>query len=109
MRHSRVVIWSSLLRPAMDCLRNERISGAQDGSSANCHPKPEMGADSDHLVGLAKGVAECNFNRRNVRLYRSGISAQPNVGCLPQDLLGYRRDWRTTAADGKHAGWHGRT
>src|SRR5436305_6901517 len=83
MRHSRVVIWSSLLRPAMDCLRNERISGAHNRSSANRHPKPEVGADSDHLVGLAKCVAECNFNRRNVRVYRSGTSAQPYVGCLP--------------------------
>src|SRR5437868_13390232 len=60
---SRVVIWSSLLRPAMDCVRNERISGAHNGSSANCHPKPEVGANSDHVVGLAKCVGECNFTR----------------------------------------------
>ena len=67
----------------MDCVRDERIRRANDGSSANCHPKPEVGADRDYMVGLAKCVAECNFNRRNVRMYRSGISAQPYVGCLP--------------------------
>src|SRR5438034_11594859 len=68
---SRVVIWSSLPRPAMDCVRDEQISGAIHGSSANCHSKPEMGTNNDHVVGLTKCVAECNFNRRNVRVYRS--------------------------------------
>jgi hypothetical protein len=34
-----VVIWSSLLKPAMDGVRDERIIGENDRSSANCDSK----------------------------------------------------------------------
>ena len=73
---SRVVIWSSLPNPAMDCLRDERISGTNNRSSADCHPKSEMGTVSDRVAGFTKCIAECNLDRRHVRVYRGGPGAR---------------------------------
>src|SRR6476646_8029995 len=58
---SRVVIWSSLINPAMDCARDERISQG-NRSSPHCHPKSEMGTVSDDKAGFAKCVSECDFD-----------------------------------------------
>ena len=66
---SRVVIWSSLINPAMDCVRDERISGETNRSSPNCHPKSGIGTVSDGVAGFTKRVAECNFGCRHVRVY----------------------------------------
>jgi hypothetical protein len=66
---SRVVIWSSLINPAMDCVRDERISGETNRSSPNCHPKSGIGTVSDGVAGFTKRVAECNFDCRHVRVY----------------------------------------
>src|SRR5512132_3725972 len=48
---SRAVIWSSLINPAMDCVRDERIIGESDRSSAHCHPKSKMGTVRDSVAG----------------------------------------------------------
>src|SRR5262249_27539342 len=76
---SRVVIWSSLINPAMDCVLDERIIGESDRSSPNCYPKSEMGTGSDDVAGFTKCVAECNFDRRDVRVHRSGLVARGDV------------------------------
>src|SRR5512132_2872622 len=47
---SRVVIWSSLINPAMDCVRHERNNSESDRSSAHSHPKSKMGAGSDRVA-----------------------------------------------------------
>ena len=39
---SRIVIWSSLISPAMDRARDERISGESNQSSAHCDAKSQM-------------------------------------------------------------------
>jgi hypothetical protein len=75
----RVVIWSPLVNPAMDCVRDERIIGESNRSSAHCHPKSVMGTVSDHLAGCAKCIAECNFHCRNVCLYRGRFGAWPDL------------------------------
>jgi len=62
----------------MDCVRDERIIGESNRSSANCHPKPKMGTVSDRVVGLTECFAECNFDCRNVRVYRGGLGARPD-------------------------------
>src|ERR1700757_2178310 len=77
---SRVVLWSSLLSPAMDCIRDERIIGENDRSSANCHAKSKVGTVSDHLAGCTKCVAECNFDRRHVRVHLRRPGTWPDVG-----------------------------
>jgi hypothetical protein len=64
----------------MDFVRDERISGESDRSSAYCHPKSEMGTVSDDVAGFTKCVAECNFDCRHVRVYRSGLGASPDFG-----------------------------
>ena len=74
-RGFRVVIWSSLINPAMDCARDERFSGESDRSSANCHPKSKMGTVSDRVAGCAQCLSEYNFDCRNVRVYRDGPGA----------------------------------
>src|SRR5262249_35295049 len=76
---SRVVIWSSRINPDMDCVRDERIIGESDRSSANCHPKSQMGAISDKVAGFTKCVAECNFDCWHVRVYRGGPSGRPDL------------------------------
>ena len=75
---SRVVIWSSLINPAMDCVRDERIIGKSDRSSPYCHPKSKMGTVSDGVADFTKCVAECNFDCRHVRMYRGGLGASPD-------------------------------
>ena len=75
---SRVVIWSSLINPAMDCVRDERIIGESDRSSAHCHPKSEMGTVSDDVAGFTKCVAERNFDCWHVCVYRGGLRASPD-------------------------------
>jgi hypothetical protein len=75
---SQVVIWSSLINPAMDFIRDERIIGKNDRSSAHCHSKSEMGTVSDRVAGFTKCVAECNFDCRHVRVYRGGLGARPD-------------------------------
>jgi hypothetical protein len=75
---SRVVIWSSLINPAMDCIRDERIIGESDRSSAHCHPKSKMGTVSDDVAGFTKCVAKRNFDCRHVRVYRGGLGASPD-------------------------------
>src|SRR4029077_19964286 len=72
------VIWSSFINPAMDCARDERISGEINRSSPHCHAKSKMGTVSDRVARFAKCVSECNFYCRNVRLYRGGTSARPD-------------------------------
>jgi hypothetical protein len=72
---SRVVIWSSLINPAMDCARDEQISGESDRSPAHCHPKSQMGRVSHSVAGFTKCVAEYNFDCWYVRLYRGGRGA----------------------------------
>ena len=62
----------------MDCVRDERIIGESDRSSAHCHPKSEMGTVSDDVAGFTKCVAECNFDCRHVRVYRGGLGASPD-------------------------------
>src|SRR6266481_84413 len=76
--HSRVVIWSSLINPAMDCARDERIDGENNRSSADCHPKPKMGPVSNRVAGFTECFAECNFDCGNVRVYRGGPGARPD-------------------------------
>jgi hypothetical protein len=66
---SRVVIWSSLINPAMDCVRDERISGETNRSSPHCHAKSKMDTVSDRVAGCAQCVAERNFECRHVRVY----------------------------------------
>src|SRR5258707_11372423 len=75
---SRVVIWSSLIHPAMDCVRDERIIGESDRSSAHWHPKSKMGTVSHRVAGCAKCVSECDFDCRNVRVYCGGPGARPD-------------------------------
>ena len=75
---SRVVIWSSLINPAMDCARDERITGESNRSPAHCHSKSEMGAVSHDVADFTKCVAECNFDCRDVRLYCGGSVARPD-------------------------------
>ena len=53
----------------MDCVRDERIIRERDRSSAHCHPKSEMGTVCDDVAGVAKCVAERNFECRHVRVY----------------------------------------
>jgi len=62
----------------MDCVRDERISGESDRSSAHCHPKSKMGTVSDDVAGFTKCVAERNFDCRHVRVYRGGLGARPD-------------------------------
>jgi hypothetical protein len=62
----------------MDCVRDERIIGESDRSSAHCHPKSKMGAGSDGVAGFTECVAECNFDCRHVRVYRGGLRASPD-------------------------------
>jgi hypothetical protein len=69
-RSPELFIWSSLNNPAMDFVRDERIIGESNRSSANCHPKSEMGTVSNGVAGLTKCVAERNFDCWNVRLHR---------------------------------------
>ena len=73
---SRVVIWSSRINPDMDCVRDERNISESDRSSANCHPKSEMGTVSDDVAGFTKCVAECNFDCRMCAC----IAAGPALG-----------------------------
>src|SRR5262249_32081660 len=75
---SRVVIWSAPMNPVMDSVRDERISGESDRSPANCHPKSKVGTVSNNVAGCSKCVTECNFDCRNVRVYRSGPGARPD-------------------------------
>ena len=71
--------WSSLVKSAMDCARDERIIGESNRSPAHCHAKSEMGTVSDDVAGFTKCVAECNFDCRNVRVYRVGSRASPEL------------------------------
>jgi len=90
----RVVIWSLLINPAMDCARDERISGESHRSSTYCDSKSEMGTISNGVARFSKCVAECNFNCRNVRVYRGG----PGAGTILAIFTAYVR------AAGKIAG-----
>src|SRR5437879_6366243 len=101
---SRVVIWSSRINPDMDCVRDERNISESDRSSANCHPKSRMGTISDNVAGVTKCVAECNFDRRDVRVYRGGRSAGADFRRIQSSLLAHRGVGRATAINGKHAG-----
>ena len=74
---SRIVIWSSLISPAMDRARDERISGESNQSSAHCDAKSQM-AQSATTWLASRNVAECNFDCRNVRVYRGGPGASPD-------------------------------
>jgi hypothetical protein len=62
----------------MDCVRDERIIGESDRSSAHCHPKSEMGTVSDDVAGFTKCIAERNFDCRHVCVYRGGLGARPD-------------------------------
>ena len=70
--------WSSLVKSAMDCARDERIIGESNRSPAHCHAKSEMGTVSDDVAGFTKCVAECNFNCGYVRVYRGGVGVRPD-------------------------------
>src|SRR4029077_5118458 len=90
---SPVVIWSSLINPAMDCVRDERNNGESDRSSAHCHPKSKMGSGSDAVAGCTKCFAECNFDCRHVRVYRGGLGVRPDFRGIQPSLLARRRAW----------------
>jgi hypothetical protein len=75
---SRVVIWPSLIKPVMDCVRDERIIGESDRSSTDCHAKSQMGTVSDRVAGFAECIAECDFDCGHVRVYRGGFGASPD-------------------------------
>src|SRR4029453_12617049 len=75
---SRVVIWSSLINLAMDFVRDERIIGKSNRSSADCPPKSKMGGGSGEVAGFTECVAECNFDCRHVRVYRGGHGVSPD-------------------------------
>src|SRR3954451_19507375 len=102
------VIWSSPRNPAMDCARDEQISGESDRSSPYSHSESKMGAVSNRLAGRAECFAEHNFDCGNVRVYRRGHCACPNFGGIQPTSLARRRSWRATAADREHVGWDGR-
>ena len=85
---SRVVHLVIAYQPAMDCVRDERIIGESNRSSAHCHAKSKMGTVSDDVAGFAKCVAECNFDCRNVRLYRGGLGAGPDFRSSAQATPG---------------------
>jgi hypothetical protein len=62
----------------MDFVRDERIIGESDRSSAHWHPKSKMGTVSHRVAGCAKCVAERDFDCRNVRVYCGGLGARPD-------------------------------
>src|SRR6266566_1407558 len=68
LANCRGVVWSFWFSPAMDFVRDERISAANDRAPANCHPKPEMCTVRDHVARFTKCVPECYFDRWHVRV-----------------------------------------
>ena len=74
---SRVVIWSSLISPALDRARDERISGESNQSSAHCDAKSQMGTVGDDVAGFMK-CRRMQFRLPDVRVYRGGPGAWPD-------------------------------
>ena len=74
---SRVVIWSSLISPAMDRARDERISGESNQSSAHCDAKSQMAQSATTWLASRKSpdaISIAGF----VRVYRGGPGAWPD-------------------------------
>ena len=46
-----------------------------------------MGAGRDRVAGVAKGIAECHFDRGHVRLYGGRRSARADVDCVSSNFL----------------------
>src|SRR6516164_5113924 len=46
-----------------------------------------MGAGRDRVAGVAKGIAECHFDRGHVRLYGGRRSARTDVDCVSSNFL----------------------
>jgi len=53
-------------------------SAAEQFIVGHCDTKSQMGTGRHGVAGFTKCVAECNFDCRNVRVYRGGPGAWPD-------------------------------